>query len=332
MKLRAEKLTENEFSLWNDFVNKSPQGSFFNTTQWANLLADTFNRPYQIIVLKNDQEIVAGIIAFIHSKLMFRMVTPVPLFPYNGPVLADHTGLKYQKIISRDIEYINRLTDYFIKEFHFFTWQTSPLLNDVRAFQWKNCRAEPTYSYRLHVNDWNSCQAAFNQTVRKKVRQAERDNYKFKKSDAKSSFLNLYSQSYLRHNMQPLIKEEILDKFLDKILKLPQVHMYEIDKDSQCLAGRIIVQDGLNIYDLLAGSDDPQGNASAFLVYKILELFSQDEFVFDFLGADHPRIEEFKRGFGGKLLPGYQITGPVGFPISWIIKMKKQMNLRGRKL
>ena len=138
MKIIAKKLTEEEYSLWNDFVNKSSQGSFFCTTEWANLLSYTFDRQYEVIVLKDNDQIVAGMLTFVQKRLGYRMITPVALYPYSGPVMCDHPDKKYQKIISYEMEYNSLLAEYLSHKFQFWMIQTPPDSIDVRAFLWKN--------------------------------------------------------------------------------------------------------------------------------------------------------------------------------------------------
>lgn len=222
MKIFVEKLTEEEYSLWNDFVTKSSRGSFFCTTEWANLISYTFDRQYEVVVLKDNDQIVAGMLTFVQKRLGYRMITPVALYPYSGPVMCDHTDKKYQKIISYEMECNSLLADYLSHKFHFWMIQTPPEFNDVRAFLWKKCHAEPSYTYRLQINNWDHCQQDFNQSVRKKIRQSERDKYSFIESEDKSSFIRMYINSYHRHNTKPLIDEHTLDKFLGMALKIPQ--------------------------------------------------------------------------------------------------------------
>jgi CelD/BcsL family acetyltransferase involved in cellulose biosynthesis len=332
MKIRVEKLTEEEYSLWNDFITKSSQGSFFCTTEWANLLSYTFNRQYEVIVLKDKDAIVAGMLIFVQKRLGYRMITPVALYPYSGPVICDHTDKKYQKIVSYEMEYTAQLAEHLSHQFHFWTIQTPPDFIDTRAFLWSNCHVEPSYTYRLNITSWDQCKQNFNQSVRKKVRQADRDKYSFIESEEKSSFIRMYINSYHRHNKKPLIDEQTLDKFLGMALKIPQVKLYYVEKDNEFLAARVVVEDANMVYDLLAGSDDPNGHASAFLVYKILETYAKNKIVFDFLGADHPMIEEFKRGFGGQLVHGFKITSSTRFPLSWMIKIRTRTALLSRKI
>jgi len=332
MTVIATKLNENDYPLWNDFIMNSSRGSFFYTTEWANLLSYTFDRQFEVIVLQDDDQIIGGLIVFVQKRFGYRMITPVALYPYCGPILEKLPDAKYQKKIASGLENITCISEYLINNFDFWTINTSPEIKDIRSFQWQNCRVEPSYTYQLALKNWNACQQNFNQSVRKKVRQAEKENTTFKQSDEKNSFIRMYLHSYHRHGIKPLIDEKILDNFLTMALKLPQVKLYYVEKEDKKLAGRIILEDTDKIYDLLAGSDDPEGHGSSYLVYKILELYSGNEFVFDFLGADHPQIEEFKRGFGGQLANGFRISSPVKFPLSWMIRMRARTIIRNRKL
>ena len=96
------------------------------------------------------------------------------------------------------------------------------------------------------------------------------------------------------------------------------------------MAGRLVVIDNMTVYDLLAGSEDKTGFGSTFLVAKILEKFAETKECFDFLGADHPQIEQFKRGFGGDLTQGFRITNKTKKPLSWIIGIYRKYLYRER--
>ncbi len=332
MTVIATKLNENDYPLWNDFIMNSSRGSFFYTTEWANLLSYTFDRQYEVIVLRDNDQIIAGLLVFAQKRFGYRLITPVALYPYNGPVLYESWDTKYQKKIANGLECITQISEYLINNFDFWMINISPDIKDIRSFQWQNCRVEPSYTYQLALKNWKDCQQNFNQSVRRKVRRAEKENTTFKQSNEKNSFIRMYLHSYHRHGLKPLIDEKTLERFLTMALKLPQVKLFYVEKEDKILAGRIILEDTNHIYDLLAGSDDPDGYGSNYLVYKILELYSGKEFVFDFLGADHPLIEEFKRGFGGQLVNGFRVSSPVKFPLSWMIRMKTRTVIRSRKL
>ena len=325
-------LAENEYPLWNEFVQSSPQGSFFYETGWANIVSYTFDRSYKIIVRMHNDQIEAGCLVFYQEKLAQKLITPQPFFPCNGPVLSVAEESKYQKTIAHNLQTITTFIDFLNKNFDLWIMNTSPHLTDMRPFLWHNCRIDPSYTYQLSLADWPEVENNYSQSVRKKIRQAGEQGLTVEESTDRQRFIEMYIASYKRHERTPLVREKHLDKFLNMSLKLPQVKMFYASLDNQIIAGRVIVADQQFVYDLLAGSDDLTGLGSTFLVHSILSKYSGGNRVFDFMGADHPQIEEFKRGFGGRLVTSYRVTGPVKFPLSWIHALRTRQLLRGRGL
>lgn len=325
-------LAENDYPLWNEFVRSSPQGSFFYETEWANIISYTFSRSYKIIVKTHNDQIEAGCLVFYQEKLAQKLITPQPFFPYNGPVLTISEETKYQKTIAHNLQTVTAFIKYLNKNFDLWMIRTSPHLKDMRPFLWHNCRVEPTYTYQLSLSSWPEVENNYSQSVRKKIRHAGEQNLTIVESTDRQRFIEMYITSYERHDRTPLVKEKDLDKFLNMALKLPRVKMYYTRQGDQTIAGRVIVEDQQVVFDLLAGSDDPTGLGSTFLVHSILEKYSGESSLFDFMGADHPQIEEFKRGFGGRLVTSYRVTGPVKFPLSFIHALRTRQLLRGRGL
>jgi hypothetical protein len=132
--------------------------------------------------------------------------------------------------------------------------------------------------------------------------------------------------------MKTWIPAGILSGLLPDLLALPQVKMYYLQSQNQVVAGRIIVTDHNMIYDLLTGGADESGLASAYLLSHIFESYCSQNLQVNFLGADHPQIEQFKRSFGGYLVHGFRITRPVRFPISLLLRIRTSYLSRKRRL
>jgi len=330
MTLSVKTLSETEYPLWNEFVRKSPQGTFFNTTEWANLLSFSFDRDYRIIAVINNDEIISGCLVFVQQKFGYNLITPQAIYPFNGPVLTSPADAKIQKVTAVQHEVLSAIAGFLRQQYHYWILDTTYHLQDVRAFQWAGCSCEPVYSYQVNISDWETCLAGLSQSVRKKVRQAEQSQFRIEKTIYSSSFIDLYQKSYQRHGLTPLIKSQTLEKFLDMAMKLDQVTLYYLYRSEVCLAGRIVLTDTPMVYDLLAGSDDPDGLGSSYLVYNILKDSAGINQIFDFLGADHPQIEKFKRSFGGTLVHGFRLTNKPAFPLSWLIKLRTRQLIRDR--
>ena len=110
---------------------------------------------------------------------------------------------------------------------------------------------------------------------------------------------------------------------MKSVITLPNVKLFYVAAQGKIKSARLIVEDNQTIYDLLAGSDDDRGLASVYLVNHLLTTYCQSHQNFDFMGADHPEIEQFKRGFGGELRQGFRISGSVGFPLSLLVKLNE---------
>lgn len=143
---------------------------------------------------------------------------------------------------------------------------------------------------------------------------------------------NLFQKSYYRHNRNPLLPEIMLEKIIKPMIKLPNVKLYYLSMQNRVRSARLIVEDRQIVYDLLAGGDDETGFASAYLISNILTRYCHSHRQFDFMGADHPDIEKFKRGFGGELRQGFRISGKVGFPLSMLIKLNEYRLNKNREL
>ena len=323
-------LSESEYPLWNEFIRSSSQGSFFYETEWANIVSFTFDRPYEIIVRLNGDRIEAGCLVFCQEKMAQKLITPQPFYPYNGPVLTTSGETKYQKTIAHNLQILSELITFLRKNYDLWLMNTSPYIDDMRPFLWNSCRVEPTYTYQLSLGDWAETENNFSQTVRKKIRQAGENDLTVSESTDRQRFIEMYKSSYKRHDRTPLVREKELNKFLQMALKLPQIKLHYVSRGNLIIAGRVIMNDTQCIFDLLAGSDDPTGLGSTLLVHSILEHYSGRQRLFDFMGADHPQIEEFKRGFGGRLVTSYRVTGPVKFPLSWIHALRTRQLTRSR--
>lgn len=331
-KIKLVYLNEKDYSQWDDFVKSSKQGTFFNTVKWADLLASVYHRTFRILTCIKNNEIVAGVIFFENKRLLWKMITPVFLFPFNGPIFCSETDSKYQKTISDQLNYSRLLVEQLSKDYDYILLKLHYSSKDIRSFQWENYDIQPEYSYICKLENEEQLKNNLNQSTRKKLRKCSEHNAKIIKSEDWKLFSSLYQESYRRHDLLPPIHETHLKLLLEQLVSLNNIHLIFAETDGQLVSGRIILLDQNTVYDLLAGSIDEEGLASTFLVYEIMKLYSNKFSYFDFMGAGHPEIEKFKRGFGGKLVHGFQVSSRAPFPLSILIKLRKYGRQSRRKL
>jgi Acetyltransferase (GNAT) domain len=330
--LTVSVLAGSEYALWDEFVSQSPQGTIFHTTTWANILARHFRHLYRIHMIIQNNQPLAGCLTFEHKRFGQSLITPLPLYPYSGPLFYLPQDEKPQKTVANYLRLSAIFISYLNNKYPFWILDGSYDWTDVRAFRWAGCLTEPTYTYLVDLDERQKLVERYSQSLRKKIRQAKEKSFLISTSTDPSEFIRLYIESYKRHGMTPLLSKDILYKLLPDLLGLPQVKMYNLQLKDQTVASRIIVTDRNIIYDLLTGGTNESGVASAYLLSHIIESFCAQNLQFNFLGADHPQIEQFKRSFGGYLVHGFRITRPVRFPISLLLKIRTSYLSRKRRL
>jgi lipid II:glycine glycyltransferase (peptidoglycan interpeptide bridge formation enzyme) len=318
--LKIIEVQGSDSTLWDNFVKKSPQGNFFHSMTWANIISNTFSRKFKTLICVRNEQPVGGMIFFEHKKLIWRMITPTPLFPYTAPFYYQPTDEKYQKTIHMQLNISAAFEEYLHRNYDYWILDSPANSKDMRAYLWQGAVVEPKYSYVVTLDKKENLINNFNQNLRKKLKQAAKQGAVVKESEDWPLIVDLIIKSYHRHGIRPNFPISTLQTFLEMALNYSQVKLFLIELDIKLLAARLVIIDEETIFDLLAGSADESGAGSAYLVNQIMMQYVDSHKYFDFMGADHPQIEQFKRGFGGELVQGFRITNKVKKPLSWFIK------------
>ncbi len=326
------EVSSEDYPLWNSFVHNASRGTFFHRTGWADIISMATRRPYRILVCRNGEEILAGIILFENAKFGMNLATPVPLFPFNGPLIAGSADAGNHKTIARRLQYTELITGYMKNKYDYWILDTGYGFFDIRGFQWAGCDIQPVYTYRKDLTAAGDVERSYNQNLRRKIKEAESEGLTVREVDYTEKFSDLYHKSYGRHDMYPPVSAPMFEKILQMIIRLPQVKLFVAELNDSILAGRMILEDEMVVYDLLAGGDDPTGLGAGYLVHNLMTRYSKTHKIFDFMGAGHPRIEQFKRGYGGELALGFRVSARAKFPLSILVNLRNANLTRRRKL
>ena len=330
--IEIQYLEKEDYPLWDEFVKSSPQGTFFCSISWLQILEEVYNRPLKIIVCKRNHFIVSGIPFFENRRLFWKMITPVFLLPCDGPIFYSNPDTKPQKIIADQIDYLERLLKHLKSDYDIIQLKTHYSFNDLRAFTWNDFQVEPEHTYICKLENEQAIFGRFNQSLRKKIQKSKEQNFEITASKDVKAFVDLYLSSYKRHGKIAPISSDELELLLQKIIELPNVRLYFVKNENKLLAGRIVVEDKDTIYDLLAGSVDESGLASSFLVAEIMKKYAEKFAYFDFMGADHPEIEKFKRAFGGEIVHRFKVKNMPGIFLNMMLKMRQKNELNRREI
>ncbi len=317
--LKVIEVQGSDSALWDNFVKNSPQGTFFHSTAWATIISNTFRRSYKKLMCVRKEQPVGGMIFFEHKKLMWKMITPTPLFPFTAPFYYPPTDEKYQKTIHMQLNISAAFEEYLHRNYDYWILDSPANSKDMRTYLWQGAVVEPRYSYVVTLDTKENLINNFNQNLRKKLKQAAKQGAAVRESEDWPLLVDLINKSYHRHGIRPNFSISALQTFLEAAFHHSQVKLFIFELDGKIRAARLVIIDADTIFDLLAGSADESGTGSAYLVNEILMQYVNSHKYFDFMGADHPQIEQFKRGFGGELVQGFRITNKVKKPLSWFI-------------
>jgi hypothetical protein len=306
-KLEIRRLNEDEFPLWDDFVDESPQGTLFHKTFWLR----TAGYKFTIYGYFREGMLLAGFPLPYRTEFGIKLAMPPPLTPYLGVIFKRQdtkyvTRLSQEKKISREIAHILK------GSFHHISYGFPPGAVDLQPFVWEGFATSITYTYIVHLeNELENIWMALTDKNRNQIRKAEKDGITVVQSDDFSHTVSLVEKTFARQN-KSLFPESAACSSNDVLKKRNQCKSFLAkNADGDLIAAAYIVWDNKRAYYQLGGYDSERshGGASALALWEAIK-FSKEQLnlkEFDFEGSMIPRLEEFFREFGGELLPCYHV-------------------------
>ena len=85
IELKIVKAATSDNALWDEFIVHSPQGTFFQSIAWSDMIAQSFNRNCKRLFCLRNNMPVGCLILYENKKLFWKVATPTPLFPFTAP-------------------------------------------------------------------------------------------------------------------------------------------------------------------------------------------------------------------------------------------------------
>ena len=330
-----DKLTITGKSEWDSFLRSSPQGTLFNTFDWAEILQSVFGLHHEVLAATKNGSILAGIMIFYKTKLGQKIVTHAPLTAYNGPVFGEITdGEKSQKITEQQYELSNLLLCAIEKEYRFINISSSYNLNDSRPYLWRNWKVKPQYTYILNLEDKETIWDSFSSSLRRKIKHCETAGFTISESSNNHKLLELQEESYAKSGIKPVLPIASFEKFINAAKEKNIVDIYSISQGDDIHSMRAMLKWNNTVYDWIAGTDAQfkNSNATHYLLWELFKKYSADNYsYFDFMGANTKNITDFKRSFGGSLTEYFDLTYYSSSLVKLMIKIDRLRKRASRK-
>ncbi|MBE0448821.1 MAG: GNAT family N-acetyltransferase [Actinobacteria bacterium] len=183
----------------------------------------------------------------------------------------------------------------------------SPVVNDVRPFQWCGMEASPRYTYHIDIHEYSS---RMDSSVLNKARKAEKLGYSCCVTEDYTSVHECLMGPEQRKGFDHSVSVEGL-KLLSELMGEKFVCFIAVDNCGRPAGSwvRIYEPNGL----ALAWSAGVKTSALKDGVNNLLGKYALDYFaskncqVFDFVGANIPPVAEMKEAWGGDLVCYYTV-------------------------
>ena len=301
--MKLNYLQSQEFNNWNDFVDKSPQGSLFCKTWYLKALGTDF----EILVIEENMLIKAGIVLarnFMNS--------------YSNPMFDKYLGVIFafepkvtQKIISKQYKMLSIIVEE-VKKIKSFDYYFHPNFKNWIPFFWKDFAQQTRYTYRINysgksLEDIYSC---FHSNLKNDINFAKKNDIYIKMNTPIDSFFNIINKTFLRQGSKAPFNKDKIRNYINELSEVNHFRSFSAqDIEGNILAVCGIVFDTKSSFLIFNGIDIEKHirGANTMMIYKSIKFFQERCMYYDFEGSMLPGVEQFYRRFGGELTPYMRI-------------------------
>jgi len=300
--MTIKKLKNNEYEMWNTFVDNSKQGSIFSKTWYL----DALQVDYEILIIEEKSIIKAGIVL---AKNEINTYANPMLDKYLGILFLNEEGNR-QKVISKQYKYMEILA-FELKQIKSFDYYFHPSFRNWIPLSWNGFTQQTRYTYRLNLSDTiESIESSFHTNTKRNIKNANKNSIIIKTNIKFDDFYEIIDKTFIRQGSKaPFNKEKIKQyiKVLEKRGNFISFGAFDINGKLLSVVG--VAYDNNSAYLLFNGIDivNQIRGANTFLVYESIKYFIGKSNFFDFEGSMIEGVEIFYRRFGGELTPYMKI-------------------------
>jgi hypothetical protein len=301
-------LGNGEYGKWDRFAADSPQGSIYSKSFWLQSVSDVLGYKHDIIAVYHGDEIAGGIGVFSRNR---SIIIP-PLIPYLSPVLRERKTADRSKIYHERHDLLRNLAGFLKGHYRGVEVCMRDSIKDIRAFSWMGYKIYVKYTFVNTIENFNAYPNVFAHSIRKQIRKCKEGNMEVIKEDDLERFWSIFKLTFERQKESlPVNKKQFIELY-NRLSRNGCGEMWTAFFEGKPVSARIILfSENDTVHDWVAAAhpDHLRTGATSYLIYKIMEHYSQRGFkYFDWNGANMESIARFKSNFGGKLTPYYAVS------------------------
>lgn len=311
-------------SVWDAFVDRSPQGTLFSQTPLLNVFGDAVAIWY---CLKGN-DIKAGIALLENEggKSCYRS----GLLVYGGIIFGSFDIKQgIAQVRSEQFRIVSFMVEALVERYASLAFTTGPSFEDLRPFLWHNYgfdgpkfQVQPRYTSLLAISplapdaplDDSPVYRACNKSRRQEIRYARRSNVITRDKIDHDLFKNLYLATFAEQNLSvPADEQHAILTSLRGLEDAGKLRMF-CAEDHQGNVGSVAAfgVDGKRAYYLFGANDRTvaaQHHTGTAVLWDAFQLLAQAGVAeIDLEGVNSPERGYFKLSFGGSLTSYYAVS------------------------
>lgn len=306
-KFQVDEIPPEQHNLWDKNIKQSSQYNFFSSSFWLDTISEATGLKYKIIACRVNGQFLGGCAAVVKKTYEGSLLTAAPLSQYSTILFFDSTGRDaYNQVLPF-------LSKYIANRFNWSILYLHPSITDTAVLKQQDWSVDQRHTYLLDLRDEEKLYAKFDSALKRNINKCDKNQFLFKDGfDDFKQFYSLWKTTFEKQNIKPPLK---LDEFSFIYQKLQQKNFTKTvsayNKNGELAAGTIFLVDN-DIAYYWASAFDREYSATGvnqLLLWEGLKgLSGAGVEAFDFVGADTPSIANYKKRFGGQLIPHSRIT------------------------
>ena len=328
--LQLSYLKEDEFGVWDDFIDQSPQATIYGKTWYLT----TLQCPFKVLMVKDKGEIIGGIVL---AKNALKLYSNPFLCKYLGIYYKNFKGSTYNTETKRRKVAKLLLTE--LSKIQSFNYFFHPTFKNYLPFYLHQFSSQVFYTYWVDLQQsLDQIWAKAHGKLRTDIHFAQKKGYKIISDIDFDTFYTVCEKSFLRQKKKYPFSREFLRNYCTSLSKQQAFQSFAIkNENSQVMAVVGLVYDQHATSLLFNGIDSAiiERGANELLIFECIKFAQGHSVLFDFEGSMLASVDAFYRKFGGEQVPFYKVykNNILNFGltkgIEWYRKFKKWIGFAG---
>ena len=317
MTVSVELADEDALERWDRYVERSPQGTFFHQLDALEVQADHADADlYPLIGYKGAEPVgLFPVFVIVKGPIRTAFSPPPDLWiPYLGPAMLNMAKLSQRKAERRRRQFIDGVFEWLDAEIDptYFQVRTSGRYEDLRPFQWNDCDVTVDYTYEVDLSHGTEeVMNRFSSDARRNVRKSNgADLIEEGDTDHLGAIIEQVRARYESQGLDFYVPTDFVTDLADRLDG--GIRPYVSRVDGEFVGGIIALEFDDVVYRWQGGvrhDADVDFPVNDLLDWRVMtEGMERDRTIYDLVGANNPRINQYKAKFGPDLRPFYTVN------------------------